>query len=52
MVPMITCIPWNPVAMKNVLPYEESEMENSACIYSMVWSMVKYVPKMQVMARE
>jgi len=51
-VPMITCKPWNPVATKNVLPYDESEMENSACIYSMVWSIVKYMPSRQVIASD
>lgn len=29
-VPIITWSPWNPVAMKNVDPYDESAIENSA----------------------
>lgn len=33
-VPIRTCAPWNPVAMKNVDPYVESVIENSACQYS------------------
>lgn len=33
-VPMITCNPWNPVAMKNVDPYAESEIVNGAFTYS------------------
>jgi hypothetical protein len=33
-VPRITCNPWNPVAKKNVDPNDESEMLNSAWIYS------------------
>jgi len=33
-VPIITCSPWNPVAKKKVEPKDESEMLNSACIYS------------------
>jgi len=46
--PMITCAPWNPVAMKNVLPYEESEMENSAFQYSIPWNAVNVIPKVIV----
>lgn len=33
-VPIMTCSPWNPVAMKNVDPNTESAMENGASIYS------------------
>lgn len=51
-VPMITCSPWNPVATKNVLPYEESEIENSACIYSIICKIVKYAPRIQVIAKD
>jgi len=47
-VPKITCIPWNPVAKKNVDPNDESEILNSACIYSIIWRMVKYTPRVQV----
>jgi len=32
--PMITCNPWNPVAMKNVDPKAESDMQNGASMYS------------------
>lgn len=33
-VPMITCSPWNPVAMKNVDPYAPSAIVNGASTYS------------------
>jgi hypothetical protein len=33
-VPIRTCNPWNPVAMKNVDPKTESEIENGASMYS------------------
>jgi len=33
-VPIITWIPWNPVAIKNDEPYTESAIENPASIYS------------------
>jgi hypothetical protein len=32
--PIITCKPWNPVAMKKVEPYVESAIENDASKYS------------------
>jgi len=32
--PIRTWRPWNPVAMKNVVPYAESEIEKGACMYS------------------
>lgn len=32
--PIITWIPWKPVAMKNVDPKAESRMENEASLYS------------------
>ena len=32
--PMITWSPWKPVAIKNVDPKEESDMQNGASIYS------------------
>lgn len=40
-VPINTWIPWNPVAIKNVDPYTESEIENGACLYSYAWSIEK-----------
>lgn len=33
-VPMITWIPWNPVAIKNEDPYTESAIVNGDSIYS------------------
>jgi hypothetical protein len=47
---MITWIPWNPVAMKNVDPQTESHIENGACQYSIAWSLVKYNPRRIVKA--
>lgn len=47
-VPIITCNPWNPVAIKNVDPYTESAIENEASIYSNNWSIEKYRPKITV----
>lgn len=38
---MITCRPWNPVAIKNVEPYTESAIVNGASIYSINWRDVK-----------
>lgn len=40
-VPMITCSPWNPVARKKVDPNAESEILNSACMYSITCKIVK-----------
>ena len=40
-VPMITWIPWNPVAKKNVLPYAPSEIVKGASQYSSPCSPVK-----------
>lgn len=40
-VPIITCSPWNPVAMKNVAPYVASAIVNGASAYSIAWSSVK-----------
>lgn len=51
-VPTKTWIPWNPVAIKNVHPYEESLIENEACQYSTPWRMVKYTPREQVKRRD
>lgn len=47
-VPKITCSPWNPVAIKKVDPNDESEMLNSACMYSITWRIVKYIPRIHV----
>lgn len=44
-VPIITCKPWNPVAIKKVEPYTESEIEKGDSKYSKAWSPVKYKPK-------
>jgi len=33
-VPIITCSPWNPVAIRNVDPYAESAIVNGASTYS------------------
>lgn len=43
--PIITCNPWNPVAIKNVEPYEESAIENPPWLYSNNCNSVKYPPK-------
>ena len=40
-VPTRTCKPWNPVATKNVLPNEESEIVKGASTYSRSWINVK-----------
>jgi hypothetical protein len=48
-VPISTWIPWKPVAMKNVDPYVESLIENSASLYSIYCKHEKYTPKMIVM---
>lgn len=39
--PIITCKPWNPVAIKKIFPYEESEILNSAWEYSIYCSIEK-----------
>lgn len=49
--PMITCRPWNPVAMKNVDPYTESAMQKGASLYSNPCSRVNRAPSVMVMAR-
>ena len=36
-VPISTCKPWNPVAIKKIDPYDESEILNCASIYSYIW---------------
>lgn len=41
---MITCIPWNPVAIKKVEPKVESEIVKDASIYSKACNAVKYTP--------
>lgn len=47
-VPIKTCRPWNPVAIKNVLPYTLSDMENEDIAYSMAWRAIKYTPSTTV----
>jgi len=42
--PIITCSPWNPVAIKNVDPYTESDIENGASTYSNPWSIENSTP--------
>jgi len=46
--PMITCSPWNPVAIKNVDPKDESAIENGASLYSNPWNNEKIAPKVIV----
>ena len=46
--PIITCIPWNPVAIKKVLPYTPSEIEKEASLYSTHCIIKKYTPKRTV----
>lgn len=48
--PMITCSPWNPVNMKNVVPNAESEIANGASMYSKACSDVNSVPSIIVVA--
>lgn len=50
-VPIITCNPWNPVAIKKVDPYTESEIEKGDSKYSNPWSAVKYSPKIIVISK-
>jgi hypothetical protein len=50
-VPTITCRPWNPVPIKNVLPYTESAIEKDASKYSIPWRTVKYKPKIIVTSK-
>ena len=47
-VPIITCILWNPVATKNVGPYAESATVNGASKYSYACSAVKCNPNSTV----
>jgi len=51
-VPTRTCKPWKPVATKNVLPKEESEMVKGASTYSSSWINVKYTPNKIVIIRD
>jgi hypothetical protein len=46
--PMITCSPWNPVAMKNVEPKEESAIQKGASLYSNPWKKEKITPNVIV----
>jgi len=43
--PIITWIPWNPVAKKKTDPKVESARPNEASQYSQPWSVVKYTPR-------
>jgi len=45
---MITCRPWNPVAMKKEVPYTESDRLKEASQYSKAWRAVKYNPNATV----
>jgi hypothetical protein len=47
-VPIKTCSPWNPVAIKKVDPYTASAIQNDASIYSYACNIVKYTPKIIV----
>jgi len=46
--PIITWIPWNPVATKKVDPKVESDMENGASIYSNPCSIENNIPSIIV----
>jgi len=50
--PMITCSPWNPVAIKNLLPNAESWIEKGASVYSNPWKSVKIIPRKIVVDRD
>ena len=45
---MITCKPWNPVAIKNVEPKEESAIQKGASMYSKPWKKVNTIPNKMV----
>ena len=49
--PMITWIPWNPVAMKKVEPNVESDMENGASLYSNACNSENTMPNVIVIMR-
>ena len=49
---MITWSPWNPVAMKNLDPNLESDMENGASMYSNPWNKEKTIPRIIVNIKE
>lgn len=44
-------MPWNPVAIKKVAPYAESEIVNEASQYSRACKDVKYRPSSTVIVR-
>ena len=50
-VPISTWSPWNPVAIKKMVPKHESDSENSDCTYSIAWSTLKYPPNKMVNIR-
>ena len=43
--PMITCSPWNPVAIKKLDPKEESAIQKGASAYSKNWNMENTTPR-------
>jgi len=49
--PMMTWRPWNPVAMKNVEPKDESAIANGASLYSNPWNKEKMTPRVIVKVR-
>jgi hypothetical protein len=51
-VPINTCKPWNPVAIKKVLPYTESAIENEASVYSNPCKQEKVTPSKIVVNKE
>jgi len=46
--PIMTCSPWNPVAIKNVEPKEESAIQKGASMYSKPWKNVNTIPSIIV----
>lgn len=50
-VPINTWIPWNPVAIKKIDPYTLSAIVNEDSLYSMSWSIVKYIPSIIVILK-
>jgi len=52
MEPMITCSPWKPVAIKKVLPKDESAMQKDASIYSNPWNTEKIEPNKMVVNKD
>ena len=46
--PIFTCDPWNPVVIKKIDPYTLSLKQNVASKYSIIWRIVKYIPRIIV----